>query len=68
MRRVPEDLLTERSADPAWRRAVGMRHRIAHEYDAVDHEILWSVVSRHAGELRARIEEILSGSGDGSAV
>ncbi|WP_084412391.1 DUF86 domain-containing protein [Arsenicicoccus bolidensis] len=41
------------------RRAIGMRHRIAHEHDAVDDDIVWLVISRHARELRATIERLL---------
>ena len=35
------------------------RHRIAHEHDAVDDDIVWLVISRHARELRATIERLL---------
>lgn len=59
VRRLPEDFLAERRGDPTWRRAIGMRHRIAHEYDAVDYEIVWLVISRHARELRTTIERFL---------
>lgn len=38
-----------------------MRHRIAHEYDAVDYDIVWQVISRHAAALRADVEAILAG-------
>ena len=59
VRRLPEGFLAERTDDPAWRRAIGMRNRIAHEYDAVDYEIVWAVVSRHASELLMRMREAL---------
>ena len=36
-----------------------MRKRIAHEHDAVDDDIVWLVISRHARELRATIERLL---------
>lgn len=38
-----------------------MRRRIAHEYDAVDYEIAWQVIFRHAGDPRATIQELLEG-------
>ncbi|ACV06989.1 DUF86 domain-containing protein [Kytococcus sedentarius] len=63
VRRLPEEFLEERRADPTWRRAIGMRNRIAHEYDAVDYEIVWQVVSQHARALRITIEEILGQDG-----
>lgn len=60
VRRLPPDFLETRADDPVWRRAIGMRNRIAHEYDAVDHEIVWQVLSQHAGQLRLTVDEILS--------
>lgn len=59
VRRLPDGFLVDHRPDPAWRRAIGMRHRIAHEYDAVDYEIVWAVISSHAGELRGRVEQLL---------
>ncbi|MDO5627535.1 MAG: DUF86 domain-containing protein [Mobilicoccus sp.] len=59
VRRLPEQFLAEQQPDPAWRRAIGMRHRLAHDYDAVDYELVWGVVSTHAAELRRRIEVLL---------
>lgn len=62
VRRLPEDFLAARSGDPVWRAAIGMRHRLAHEYDAIDDEIVWAVISKHAGDLRGRVEDILAES------
>lgn len=59
VRRLPEAFLAAQQHDPAWRRAIGMRHRIAHEYDAVDYEIVWQVVAVHAADLRTRVEALL---------
>lgn len=61
VRRLPDAFLSDHRQDPAWRRAIGMRHRLAHDYDAVDYELVWSVVSTHAAELRARVEAVLAG-------
>lgn len=36
-----------------------MRHRLAHDYDAIDYELVWRVVAEHAATLRARVEELL---------
>lgn len=60
VRRLPEAFLQEHRSDPEWRRAIGMRHRLAHDYDAVDYELVWGVVSRHAAELRTRVETLLA--------
>lgn len=59
VRRLPDDFLAERRADPTWRRAIGMRHRIAHDYDAVDYDIVWTVICVHAAALRERVETLL---------
>lgn len=59
VRRLPSQFLQERQADPSWRRAIGMRHRLAHDYDAVDYELVWGVVATHAAQLRQRIEALL---------
>lgn len=60
VRRLPEAFLADHQADPAWRRAIGLRHRLAHDYDAAHYELVWGVVSRHAGELRRRVESLVT--------
>ncbi len=59
VRRLPESFLEQRAADPVWRRAIGMRNRIAHQDEAVDYDIVWQVVSVHAADLRRGIESLL---------
>lgn len=41
------------------RRPIGMRHRLAHDDDAVDYDLVWGVVATHAATLRARVESPL---------
>lgn len=60
VRRLPDDFLRAHAADPVWRRAIGMRNRIAHQYEAVDYEIVWQVIAVHAVQLRARVEALLA--------
>jgi len=38
-----------------WAKIVGMRHRIAHEYGAVNFRIVWTVVHEDLPELRAAL-------------
>lgn len=64
VRRLPDDFLAHRQGDPTWRRAIGMRHRIAHDYDAIDYEIIWQVVSKHASALRLSVDEVLRTCGE----
>lgn len=63
VRRLPQAFLADQQSDPEWRRATGMRHRLAHDYDAVDDELVWGVVSRHAAELRSRVESLITDAG-----
>ena len=44
-----------------WRRIIGMRHRIVHDYMRVDEDILWQVVTKDLPELLPLLEEILPG-------
>ena len=46
-----------------WRRIVGMRHRIVHEYMNIDVEILWAVVSRNLPELIRLLSPIVPSEG-----
>ena len=42
--------------DIEWRKIVGLRNRIVHDYFGVDLEIIWEIVQRDVPELRTRIE------------
>jgi uncharacterized protein with HEPN domain len=37
-----------------------MRNWLAHGYDGIDYDILWDAVSRHAGDLLAKIDPLIS--------
>jgi uncharacterized protein with HEPN domain len=41
----------ERFPDIPWKRILGMRHRIVHDYMNIDAELLWEVVRRNVPEL-----------------
>jgi uncharacterized protein with HEPN domain len=45
----------ERHPGIPWRQVIGMRHRVVHDYLAVDLEIVWAVVT---GDLPALIGEL----------
>ena len=42
-----------------WRRIVGMRHRIVHDYMNIDADILWEVVTRSLPELISLLEPLV---------
>ena len=43
---------------PAFRRIIGMRNRIIHGYDSVDHEIVWDAVQHHIPALHTALRKI----------
>ena len=42
-----------------WRQVIGMRHRMVHDYLAVDLEIVWAVVSEDLDPLISALERVL---------
>ena len=57
-RRSPEEL-QERHPEIPWREIIGTRDRLVHGYDAVDHDILWTIVTDDFPPLAKQIEAIL---------
>jgi len=57
--RVPAQIQDAHPEIP-WRQIVGTRHRLVHGYDAVDHDILWRIVSDELPELVDRLRALLS--------
>ena len=55
--RIPEEFKAGHPEVP-WRRIVGLRNRIVHEYFGVDIGIVWSVVSHDLPQLRSKIQDI----------
>ena len=51
----------ERSKHPgiAWARIVGLRNRLVHEYDAVDFDIVWKIVTEDLPPLVKELEKIV---------
>jgi len=48
------DLIIENSS-----KIIGTRNKIAHEYDVVDHAVLFSIVTLHLPRLKEEVERIL---------
>lgn len=57
--KLPLDL---REAHPQipWRQVVGLRNVIAHQYFALDLEIIWDVVEKELPELRRAVKAMLA--------
>ncbi|MDZ4286602.1 MAG: HepT-like ribonuclease domain-containing protein [Prosthecobacter sp.] len=62
IKRLPDDL-RDRYAQHDWRGAAGMRDRIAHGYEWVDHEMLWKAVHERFPGLFATIDQMLTDLG-----
>lgn len=58
--RVSPETLDNHPAIP-WRRIVGMRHRIVHDYMDIDEDILWEVVTRSLPELIELLAPLVPG-------
>jgi len=58
-KRLPEEV-RQRYPDMPWRGMAGMRDRIIHGYDTVDHQIVWDVVKRDIPQIEPRMRQILS--------
>ena len=48
---------------PHLRNILSMRHRIVHDYDAINQSIVWTAATRHSSVLRVHVESILSTRG-----
>ena len=61
-RHVPQELRA-RHSDIDWRRVVGLRNVVVHEYFAVDLDVVWVVLNEHLPQLRRVVKAML---GDGA--
>jgi uncharacterized protein with HEPN domain len=57
-RRIPEEF-QERHPEIPWREIIGTRDHLVHGYDAVDHDILWTIVTEDFPPLAKQIEAML---------
>jgi uncharacterized protein with HEPN domain len=42
-----------------WRQIVGMRHRMIHDYDVIDFDILWAVLRQDLPPLIEQLDAIV---------
>lgn len=55
---IPEDVRTEHP-DIEWRRMIGLRNIVAHEYFGVDLRIIWEIIIRRLPETKPKIDTML---------
>ena len=56
--RIPDDFRARYPQVP-WRQIVGMRHRMIHDYDVIDFDILWAVLRQDLPPLIEQLEAIV---------
>jgi uncharacterized protein with HEPN domain len=49
----------EKHTGPPWKDIIGLRNRLVHGYDAVDFDILWTIVQRDAPLLISELKSII---------
>ncbi|MHA1626469.1 MAG: HepT-like ribonuclease domain-containing protein [Candidatus Asgardarchaeia archaeon] len=57
-RSLPEEIRWKHS-DIEWRKIIGLRNILIHQYFGIDVELIWDVVKTKLPELKLRIEQIL---------
>jgi uncharacterized protein with HEPN domain len=56
--RVPTETRAQLSGVP-WPRIIGLRNRLIHEYDAVDFDVLWSILTIWLAPLVTELDAYL---------
>lgn len=56
--RVPTELRDDHAEVP-WSEIVGLRNRLIHAYDAVDHDVLWAILQEDLPVLVEQLDGIL---------
>lgn len=62
--RVPEGV-QERHEDIPWAEIVGLRNRLIHAYDAVDHDIVWRIATVDIPDLVKDLERVVEEEASG---
>ncbi|MFC2100960.1 DUF86 domain-containing protein [Bacteroidota bacterium] len=56
--RLPDEI-QEKYSIIEWKRIIGFRNRIVHEYFGIDYEIVWQIIQEQIDKLIQEITEIL---------
>ena len=62
--RIPDEI-KQRHPEVEWRKIVGLRNIVVHEYSNADEDILWDVVQTKIPELKAAVEAMLAEAASG---
>lgn len=54
-----EDEVKKKYPKVEWRRIIGLRNRIVHEYFGIDFNIVWMIIEENLKTFKAEIEEII---------
>ena len=55
------DATQSRTPEIPWRRIIGMRNHLAHQYDNISYDILWGVAAIHTAALMENVRRLLPG-------
>ena len=61
-KRLSDDFKARHSEIP-WNQVKGMRNVLVHEYEEVDFETAWNILTKRIPELKAQLEKILEAEG-----
>jgi uncharacterized protein with HEPN domain len=62
--RIPREV-QDRYPQISWQVIVGMRNRLIHGYDQIDHDVLWNTITEDLPPLISELEKILSENDNG---
>lgn len=57
--RIDETLHTQ-FPEVEWRRIIGLRHRIAHDYFGIDYTVIWGIREDKLADFHQQIEKIIT--------
>ena len=61
--RLPDEFYTKHT-EIEWRKIIGLRHRIVHDYFGVDLALVWQIVTTNIPELADQLSRIAGKSGE----
>lgn len=54
-----DETIKRKYASVEWRRIIGLRNRIVHEYFGIDLQIIWTIIEENMDAFKFEIEEII---------